>query len=354
MRIAQIAPLYERVPPKFYGGTERVVSYLTEMLVKLGHEVTLYASGDSITRARLRPGCKCALRLDKTSIDPIANHVYLAEKVFQEAEEFDVVHSHMDYLAFPLFRRMRTPHVSTMHGRLDIPNLYNLFREFSEEPLVSISDHQRLALPWANWQATVYHGLPQQLYEFHEQPGKYLGFLGRVSPEKRLDKAIEIARRAGMPLKIAAKVDKKEKDYFETKIKPLLDQKDIEYIGEIGEAEKGDFLGNAFALLFPIDWPEPFGLVMIEAMACGTPVIAYKRGSVPEIIENGKTGFVVQSVEEAVKAVAAVARLSRRQCRRIFEARFTTTRMATGYVARYEHLISTGGVLPELTADATP
>jgi len=353
MKIAQVAPLYERVPPKFYGGTERVVSYLTEMLVKLGHEVTLYASGDSITRARLRPACKCALRLDKTSIDPIANHVYLAEQVFKEAEEFDVIHSHMDYLAFPLFRRMRTPHVSTMHGRLDIPNLHNLSREFSEEPLISISDHQRLPLPWANWQGTVYHGLPERLYTFHEQPGKYLGFLGRVSPEKRLDKAIEIARRAGMPLKIAAKVDKSEKDYFETKIKPLLNQTDIEYIGEIGEAEKGDFLGNAFALLFPIDWPEPFGLVMIEAIACGTPVVAYKRGSVPEIIENGKTGFVVQSVEEAVKAVAAVARLSRDQCRRVFDARFTTTRMATDYVAQYEHLISAGGV-PELTADATP
>jgi glycosyltransferase involved in cell wall biosynthesis len=353
MRIAQVAPLYESVPPKYYGGTERVVSYLTEMLVKLGHEVTLYASGDSITRATLRPGCKCALRLDKTSVDPIANHVYLAEQVFQEAEEYDVVHSHMDYLGFPLFRRMKTPHLSTMHGRMDIPNLQHLFREFSEEPLISISNHQRLALSSANWRATVYHGLPERLYGFHGQPGKYLAFLGRVSPEKRLDKAIEIARHAGMPLKIAAKVDKVEKDYFETKIKPLLDQKDIEYIGEIGEKEKGDFLGNAFALLFPIDWPEPFGLVMIEAMACGTPVIAYKRGSVPEIVEHAKSGFVVESVEEAVKAVAAVPRLSRRECRAVFEERFTTKRMASDYVAQYEQLISVGPV-PELTADATP
>jgi glycosyltransferase involved in cell wall biosynthesis len=346
MRIAQVAPLYESVPPKFYGGTERVVSYLTEALVELGHEVTLYASGDSVTQANLRPICQRALRLDKESIDSGADHVYLAEKVFQEADEFDFVHSHIDYVAFPLLRRMKTPHVTTLHGRLDIPNLRNLYREYDDEPLVSISDFQRLPLPWADWQATVYHGLPKKLYGFHEQPGQYLAFLGRISPEKRVDHAIEIAARSGLPLKIAAKVDKSDRDYFEGAIKPLFDRGNVQFIGEIGEGEKNDFLGNALALLFPIDWPEPFGLVMIEAMACGTPVIACCRGSVPEILEHGITGFVVENVDAAVKAVQDVSRLSRKGCRGVFEQRFTAVRMARDYVALYQQLIHAGSANP--------
>ncbi len=338
MRIAQVAPLCESVPPKYYGGTERVVSYLTETLLTLGHEVTLYASGDSVTKAHLRPGSKCSLRLDKTSVDPVADHVYLAERVFREAEEFDLVHSHIDYIGFPLWRRMSTPHLTTMHGRLDIPNLYNLFQEFKEEPVVSISQHQRLPLAWANWQATVYHGLPEDLYTPLEEPGAYLAVLGRISPEKRVDRAIRIAGRAGMPLKIAAKVDKADQAYFEGRIKPLMDDADVEYIGEIGESEKNEFLGRALALLFPIEWPEPFGLVMIEAMACGTPVIAFSRGSVPEIIEPGVTGMVVGNVDEAARAVPQVQRLSRAKCRQRFEERFTATRMAKDYVAVYEQL----------------
>lgn len=338
MRIAQVAPLHERVPPKLYGGTERVVSYLTEALVKLGHEVTLYASGDSITRARLRAGCRRALRFDPTSVDPLANHVYLAERVFQEADEFEVVHSHIDYIAFPLLRRLRTTRITTLHGRLDLPNLRRLYREYRDEPLVSISDHQRLPLAWANWQATVYHGLPEDLYRLRERPGKYLAFLGRISPEKRVDHAIEIACRAGIPLKIAAKVDKVDVEYYETVVRPLLDRSGIEYIGEIGEVEKDDFLGNALALLFPIDWPEPFGLVMIEALACGTPVIARARGSVPEIIEHGQTGFVYTDIEEGVQAVEQISRLDRRRCRRAFETRFTVTRMAADYLALYDQL----------------
>jgi glycosyltransferase involved in cell wall biosynthesis len=338
VKIAQIAPLYESVPPKYYGGTERVVSYLTEELVKLGHEVTLYASGDSVTRAGLRPACRHALRLDRSIEDPMVDHVYLAERVFQEAGEFDVVHSHIDYVGFPLWRRMSTPHVTTLHGCLELPNLSNLFHEFCDEPVISISYHQRLPFPRANWQATVYHGLPLDLYTLHERPGTYLAFIGRISPEKRVDQAIQIARRAGLPLKIAAKIGNQDREYFETIIKPLINGKDIEFIGEIGEAGKDEFLGNAFALLVPIDWPEPFGLVMIEALACGTPVIASLRGSVPEIIEHGTTGFVIRNVEEGVRALDGIPRLSRRRCRQIFEERFTATRMAADYVAVYEQL----------------
>lgn len=339
LKIAQVAPLYESVPPKYYGGTERVVSYLTETLVELGHEVTLYASGDSITKAELRPGCSCALRLDKTSSEPVADHIYLAERVFQEAEEFDVVHSHIDYLAFPLLRRMRTPHVSTLHGRLDIANLTNLFDEFRDEPVVSISENQRLPLLNANWVATVHHGLPLHRYQARLGRGDYLAFLGRVSPEKRLDHAIQIARRAGLPLKIAAKVDKKDQEFFEAKIKPHIDGRNIEFIGEIGEVEKQDFLANALALLFPIDWPEPFGLVMIEAMACGTPIIARSRGSVPEIIRHGVNGFLVKDIEGAVQAVKDIEQISRPKCREAFEKRFNATRMAKDYLEVYEQLI---------------
>ena len=351
MKIAQLAPLYESVPPQLYGGTERVVSYLTETLVELGHEVTLYASGDSVTKASLRPACPTALRLDSHSVDPIADHINLVERAFQEASEFDVVHSHVDYLAFPLLRRMETPHVTTLHGLLDIRNLHRLYREFRDEPVISISDDQRLPLSWANWQATIHHGLPTDLYAFQEMQGKYLAFLGRISPEKRLDHALEIAVRSGLVLKIAAKVDKENRDYFETRIKPLLGRCDAEFVGEIGEHEKSAFLGGALALLFPIDWREPFGLVMIEAMACGTPVIAFRRGSVPEIVEHGTTGFIVNNVDEAVSAVQEVHRLSRLDSRRAFENRFTSARMADQYLAAYEQMIQarpvarmTGGV----------
>lgn len=339
MKIAQVAPLYESVPPKFYGGTERVVSYLTEALVALGHDVTLFASGDSVTNARLRPACRQALRLDKTSMDPVAHHVLLAERVFQQSGEFDVVHSHMDYLPYSLWRRMETPRLTTLHGRLDLPDLQNLYREFADEPVISISDHQRAPLAWVNWQATVYHGLPKNLYTFHESPGKYLAFLGRISPEKRVDHAIEIARHAGIPLKIAAKVDRVDREYFAEKIKPLLNTRDVEFIGEIGEREKNDFLGNALALLFTIDWPEPFGLVMIEALACGTPVIACRRGSVPEVLDHGQSGFIVNNAGEAVGALKHLSRLSRNRCREIFDERFTADRMARDYIAAYEKLI---------------
>lgn len=338
MKIAQVAPLYESVPPKYYGGTERVVSYLTEALVALGHEVTLYASGDSETAARLRPLCHRALRLDKHSMDPVADHVLLTERVYQEADQFDIIHSHIDYLPFPIFRRMRTPHVTTLHGRLDIPNLYNLYREFHDMPLVSISHYQRLPLNWARWAGTVHHGLPVGLYTFREKPGEYLAFIGRISPEKRVDSAIEISKRVGIPLKIAAKVDKVDQDYFDATIRPLLNQRDIEYIGEIGESEKNDFLGGAYALLFPIDWPEPFGLVMIEALACGTPVIAKLQGSVPEVLEHGVTGFIVRDIETAVQAVRKVPSLARRRCRDAFERKFTSERMAKDYLKIYEGL----------------
>ena len=337
MKIAQVAPLFESVPPKCYGGTERVVSYLTEALVEMGHEVTLYASGDSITQAELRSGSSCALRLDPTSVDPTADHVALAERVLRESAEFDVVHSHIDYVGYPLWRRMRTPHITTLHGRLNIPNLARLYREFIDEPVISISNRQRAPLPWANWQATIYHGLPEHLYQYQPGTGKYLAFLGRISPEKRVDTAIQIAAKAGMPLKVAAKVDKVDQEYFEHSIKPLLQSADVEFVGEIGDAEKNKFLGEAFALLFPIDWSEPFGLVMIEAMACGTPVVARSRGSVPEVLEDGKSGFLVKNVAEAVEAVRNVPKLSRQSCRQTFEERFTSRRMARDYLRVFEN-----------------
>ncbi len=341
LKIAQVAPLYESVPPKYYGGTERVVSYLTEALVSLGHDVTLYASGDSVTSAKLRPMCRNALRLDESSVDAHADHVLLTEKVLQESGEFDIVHSHIDYAAYPLLRRMETPHVTTLHGRLDVPNLQSLYREFDDEPVISISNRQRLPLSWANWQGTVYHGVPGKLYRLHEKPDGYLAFLGRISPEKRVEDAIEVARRAGIPLKIAAKVDKADHEYFETVVKPLLHE-GVEFIGEIGELEKGEFLGNALALIFMIDWPEPFGLTMIESLACGTPVIARSRGSVPEILENGAAGFVVENVIEAVQAVQKIGKISRKHCRHVFEERFSAIRMASNYLAVYKKLIDAG------------
>ncbi|MEW5895882.1 MAG: glycosyltransferase family 4 protein [Candidatus Omnitrophota bacterium] len=339
MKIAQVAPLYESVPPRLYGGTERVISYLTEELVKMGHDVVLYASGDSNTSARLFSMCPRALRFDKHSRDPIANHVYMSEMICNAASDYDIIHSHIDYLSYSFLRRLKTPHVTTLHGRLDIPNLYHLYQLFDDIPVVSISNYQRMPLSWINWQATVYHGLPIDLYRCHEHGGDYLAFIGRISPEKKVDCAIEIARRSGMPLKIAAKVDKMDGDYFRDVIKPLLNGADIEFIGEIGDSEKNDFIGNAHALLFPIDWPEPFGLVMIEAMACGTPVIAYLNGSVPEVMEEGITGFIVRNLDQAVEAVKKVSILNRLECRATFEKRFTSKIMAENYLKAYEKIL---------------
>jgi glycosyltransferase involved in cell wall biosynthesis len=338
MRIAQVAPLYESIPPKLYGGTERVVSYLTEELVRQGHEVTLFASGDSITAARLMPMCPSSLRLDRQCIDSMSHHIFMLERVFSTLEEFDIIHFHVDYLHFPLSRRHRISSITTLHGRLDIPDLGPLYDEFFEMPVVSISNAQRKPLPQANWQTTIYHGLPHDLYSYRETPGKYLAFLGRISPEKRVDRAIEIASHCGMPIRIAAKVDRVDAEYFAEKIKPLLNNPLVEYIGEIGESEKDEFLGNAYALLFPIDWPEPFGLVLIESMACGTPVIAYRRGSVPEIVEPGRTGFIAEGLEDAVRYVEKIASLKRADCRQTFETRFASWRMAADYVALYERL----------------
>ena len=343
MRIAQVSPLYESVPPTLYGGTERVVSYLTEALVQQGHDVTLFASGDSVTSAKLVPCSPRSLRLDEECIDQLAHHILMLEKVFQAADDFDVVHFHIDYMHFPLSRRYNVPQVTTLHGRLDLPDLQPLYREYTDMPLVSISDAQRDPLKFANWEGTVYHGLPQDLYTFREQPGEYLAFVGRISPEKRVDRAIEIAIKAGMPLKIAAKVDDADRDYYEQNIKHLLDHPLIEFIGEIGEAEKNEFNGNAFAFLFPIDWPEPFGLSMVEATACGTPVIAFPCGSVPEIIEEGVNGFMVNSIDEAVAALDKVPALDRRRVREVFDERFSAPRMARDYVEIYKKLIFDSG-----------
>jgi len=340
MKIAQIAPLYESVPPKLYGGTERVISYLTEELVRQGHDVTLFASGDSSTSARLRPGCDNALRLrGGTLLAPLAHHLYLLEKVAKEAHHFDVLHFHLDYLPFSQLRRLKVPAVTTLHGRLDIPDLHPLFREFDDMNLISISNAQRQFMPWASWLSTVHHGLPEELYAARQKPGKYLAFLGRISPEKRVDRAIEIARRAKLPLRIAAKVDPADQKYFDEHIRKLLSGPHVEFIGEIGEQQKQEFLGNALALLFPIDWPEPFGLVMIEAAACGTPVIAFRRGSVEEVVEHGVTGFIVDSVEQAADAVARIPSLSRTQCRTVFEQRFSARRMAQQYLRAYRRIL---------------
>jgi len=345
MRIAQVAPLYESVPPKLYGGTERVVHYLTEELVHRGHEVTLFASGDSTTSANLIPACPTASRLSDENIDSLALHFVMLEDVFRVASTFEIIHFHIDYLHFPMSRRYYAAHVTTLHGRLDIPNLKHLYREFSEMPLVSISNVQRRPIPWANWQGTVYHGLPEHLLPYGEGDGGYLAFLGRISPEKGVDHAIEIAQRVGLPLKIAAKIEKTDREYFETRIRKLWDSPTIEYVGEIGESDKAEFLGKARALLFPIDWPEPFGLVMIEAMSCGTPVIAYHGGSVDEVIDDGITGFVVSDIESAVRAVDRVEEISRPACRRAFESKFTSTRMADDYMKIYSRLArSTNGV----------
>jgi glycosyltransferase involved in cell wall biosynthesis len=314
------------------------VSYLTEELVRLGHDVTLFASGDSVTSAELVPVCPEALRLSTTSVDHLAHYIVMLEEVFSQYDQFDIIHFHIDYLHFPLSQREQVANVTTLHGRLDISDLQRLYRKFADMPVVSISDAQRDPLPNVNWQGTVYHGLPQDQYAFHHQAGKYLAFLGRISPEKGVDRAIEIASLAGVPLKIAAKVDRADQEYFESKIRPLLNNPLVEFIGEIGYPDKNEFLGNALALLFPIDWPEPFGLVLIEAMACGTPVIAYPHGSVPEIVEEGRTGFLINSVNRAATAVEQVPQISREECRQRFEERFSATRMAMDYVGVYERI----------------
>ena len=338
LRIAVVSPLYESVPPQLYGGTERVVSYLTEELVRLGHEVTLFASGDSRTRARLRPYGATGLRLDRACRDPLAHHFAMLQDVVAAARDFDIIHFNIDYLHFPVTRALGLPAITTLHGRLDLPDLVPLYRRYADLPLVSISDAQRAPLPWVSWVATVHHGLPADFLRQGDGSGGYLAFLGRISPEKRPDRAIRIARRTGIPLKMAAKVDDADLDYFHSVVEPMLGS-DVEFSGEIGDGDKQDFLGNARALLFPIDWPEPFGLVMIESMACGTPVIAFRGGSVAEVVDDGVTGRVVAAEDEAEAAALAIDRLDRAACRRRFEERFTDARMASDYIRVYRQLL---------------
>ena len=336
MKIAQVAPLMESVPPKAYGGTERVVSWITEELVREGHDVTLFAAGDSVTSAHLVPCCPRALRLDG-ALDPNAHNTVMLREIRDRAAEFDILHFHTDYLHFPLFYDRPGRTLTTLHGRLDLPDLPAVFGAFPEMPLTSISNHQRRPLPGLNWASTVYHGLPRDRLPYCESPSwDYLAFLGRICPEKRVDRAITIAKRVGMKLKIAAKVDPVDREYFENVIKPLLDDPLIEFVGEIGDHDKAAFLGNAYAMLFPIDWPEPFGLVMIEAMSCGTPVVAYRRGSVPEVIEHGLTGLIVDDEDEAVTAVRRISMLDRLRVRHRFEERFSVERMVANYCALYD------------------
>jgi glycosyltransferase involved in cell wall biosynthesis len=338
MRIAQIAPLTEAVPPKLYGGTERVVSWLTEELIGLGHDVTLFASGDSHTSAKLEPMWPRALRLDGSVRDPNALHMMMLERVYQRSAEFDFLHFHLDYYPFSLFSRQPTPFVTTLHGRLDLPEHQPVFDTFSTIPVVSISNSQRRPLPQANWVRTVLHGLPEKLLMPKPVKPDYLAFLGRIAPEKGIDRAIRIAQHCGIPLKVAAKVDRADKDYYDEQIKPLLRSGNVEFIGEINDTQKSDFLSGAIALLVPIDWPEPFGLVMIEAMACGTPVIAFNRGSVAEVIDDGISGFIVEDINGAIGAVDRLDQLSRAKIRRHFEQRFTARRMAQDYLSVYRSL----------------
>lgn len=342
MKIAQIAPLYESVPPKLYGGTERVVYHLTEALVDAGHDVTLYASGDSETRARLIPQGDCALRLNPETCDPIARHILMLEQALRDVNDYDVVHSHIDYLPYPFVRRSPAPVVTTLHGRLDIPDLHLLYREFDDVPVVSISNAQRSPLLFANWVGTVYHGLTVANFEFSDEPGDYLAFLGRISPEKRVDTAIEMAVAAEIPLRIAAKIDKVDWEYYQQKIKGLMNHPLVEYVGEIAEHEKNAFLGGALGLMFPIDWPEPFGLAMIEAMACGTPVIARRRGSVPEVVDHGVTGYIFENLQEGIQAIGCLPSFDRSVCRAVFERRFSARRMAEDYVNIFTRLIAGG------------
>ena len=339
MRIAQVAPLFERVPPVTYGGTERVVAYLTDALVELGHDVTLFASGDSCTRARLVDAAPRSLRLDATCRDTMAPQIRELELVSRMAHRFDVIHFHTGFLHLPLARHLPAASVTTMHGRLDLSDLAPMMGDFADAPFVSISNHQRRPYPDQAWSATVYHGLPLRLLPFQASPGDYLVFIGRISPEKRVDRAIEIARRAGLELRIAAKIDAADKEYFAREIAPLMGQPHIRYLGEIGEDEKAGLLGGARALLFPIDWPEPFGMVVIEALSCGTPVLAWPEGSVPELLEHGVNGWIVNSIDAAVEAVRRAYTIDRCACRATFEKRFTADRMARDYVAVYRRLI---------------
>lgn len=342
MKIAQVSPLCESVPPKTYGGTERVVSYLTDELVRQGHEVTLFASGDSQTTAKLVSTVECSLRSKEGVQDMVAHHLVQMQEVAERMGEFDILHFHTDYIHFPVTSNQSFPHVTTLHGRLDIPDLQSIYQKFRNQPVVSISESQRNPLPQAEWAGTVYHGLPLDLYSKGNGDGDYVVFLGRISPEKAPDMAIEIARQAGIKIKIAAKIDKADQEYYNRVVRPLMDQTHVEYLGEIGEAEKGKLLQDARALLFPINWPEPFGMVLIEAMACGTPTIAYPGGSVPELLENGKTGMIVQNKEEAVKALNQIHKLDRQLIRDTFEKRFSVQVMTENYVRIYERLISDG------------
>jgi glycosyltransferase involved in cell wall biosynthesis len=353
MKIAQIAPLIESVPPRFYGGTERVVSYLTEELVRLGHDVTLFASGDSVTSAHLISCATTALRLNLNVRDHIPYYMLMLDRVRECADNFDVLHFHIDAFQFPLFRPLAHRTVTTVHGRQDLPDLRPLYFGFNEMPLVSISDSQRAPIPNANFVATVYHGLPIDLHQPNFNPGGgYLAFLGRISPEKGVDRAIKVAQTVGIPLKIAAKVDRVDEAYFREQIAPLLKEPDVQFIGEINEQEKTDFLGQALALMFLIDWPEPFGLSMIEAMACGTPVLAMRRGAVQEVVEEGLTGHIVDSIEEAAVTLPRVVALDRRVVRQRFEQRFTAARMANDYVRVYNSLLARTNVLVPNQTDA--
>lgn len=346
MRIAMVAPLLESVPPKAYGGTERVVHYLTEGLVERGHDVTLFASGDSHTRADLVSICRESLRLSKTKHDPAIYHTRQLMEVVRMVHHFDIVHFHSDYFHFPAWRHITTPQVMTTHGRLDIADLKIIYDEFSEMALVSISDSQRKPLPKAGWVATVYNGTPADTFTFRNAPGDYLAFLGRFTPEKGPEEAIQIAKRVGMPLKMAAKIDPLDRQYFAERIEPLLDDPMIEFIGEADDTTKNELLGGARALLFPIAWPEPFGLVMTEAMACGTPVIAFRNGSVDEVMVDKMTGFVVDTIDEAVEAVKNIHMISRQQCRKHFQSKFTAERMVQNYLKVYEKLINAERIEP--------
>ena len=354
MRIAQVAPLTEAIPPKLYGGTERVVHWLTEELVALGHDVTLYASGDSITSAKLEAVWPRALRLDGSVRDANALHMLMLERVRRSRGDFDLLHFHLDYYPFSLFSRQSTPFVTTLHGRLDLPEHQPVFTTFDSVPVVSISNAQRRPLPQARWVRTIHHGLPEQLLAPQPVRPSYFAFLGRIAPEKGIDRAIRIAQHCGVPLKIAAKVDSADRDYYQEKIRPLIRAANAEFIGEISDSEKSAFLSGAIALLVPIDWPEPFGLVMIEAMACGTPVIAYNRGSVPEIVEDGLTGFIVEDEIGAIGAVDRLSQLPRDKIRERFEQRFTARRMAQDYLAVYHSLIEGAGSRLRLVVDDAP
>ena len=352
MKIAQVSPLYEAVPPRLYGGTERVVAHLTDALVDLGHEVTLFASAEAKTKAELVAVRDQAMRLDPALLkSDLAAHLSMLSEVRRQRDRFDIIHFHTDMVHFPLFEDMATRTVTTLHGRLDLKDLPEVYRRWPKFPLVSISDSQRLDLPFANWAGTVYHGMPEELYRFNAEPRGYLAFLGRISPEKRPDRAIEIAKRLGMPLKIAAKVDAVDAAYFHREIEPLMNHPLIDFVGEIGDAEKSEFLGGASALLFPIDWPEPFGLVMIEAMACGAPVIGFDCGSVSEVIDDGVTGYIVTSMDEAVDAVRKALDLDRREVRRRFDRRFSSMVMARGYLDLYADRLAQCPFAPELATE---